>query len=497
MRCSILPCLILLLAALPARAASSPSLAGKRPNIILVMTDDQGYADLECHGNPVLKTPHLNRLHRESTRFREFHVSPTCAPTRSALLTGRHEFFNGVTHTIQERERLTLQAITLPEILRGTGYTTGIFGKWHLGDEDAYQPGKRGFDEAYIHGAGGIGQSFPGSCGDAPGNRYFDPVVRHNGRFVKTRGYCTDLFFSQARRWISEVKDADKPFFVFLTPNAPHDPLDCPPGSAEPYRGKVPEKVAKFYGMIANIDHNMGTLLDDLARWNLDRNTLVIFMTDNGSATGSGVHNAGMRGAKGTPFRGGTRVPSFWRWKSVLGEGRDVEPLTCHWDVLPTLAELAGATLSDKARRQVQGRSLLPLLQDPRATWSNRLFVTHVGRWPTGKAAQHARHNACIRDERWSLLLLPGGKRELYDLNADPGQKRDVLANHPEPARQLTEAFDDWWRRVSPELVNEDARGPRINPFKEAYWRQYRGPGPNNVAPPADFAFDPAPGGGS
>ena len=154
---------------------SQAAIAGKRPNIVFFFTDDQGYGDISAHGNPVLKTPHLDRLHAEGVRFTDFHVSPTCAPTRSALFTGRHEFKNGITHTILERERLTLKATTLAQVLKTTGYSTGIFGKWHLGDEAEYQPNRRGFDEVFIHGAGGIGQSYPGSCGDAPGNTYFDP----------------------------------------------------------------------------------------------------------------------------------------------------------------------------------------------------------------------------------------------------------------------------------------------------------------------------------
>jgi arylsulfatase len=193
LRC--LPCLALLtLVCNVAPAAES----AQRPNIILVMTDDQGYGDLSFHGNPILKTPNLDSFARQSVRFTDFHVSPTCAPTRASLMTGRHEFRSGVTHTINERERLSLKAVTLPQILKTAGYTTGIFGKWHLGDEDAYQPGQRGFDEVFIHGAGGIGQTYVGSCGDAPGNTYFDPAIRHNGRFVKTKGYCSDVFFAQA-----------------------------------------------------------------------------------------------------------------------------------------------------------------------------------------------------------------------------------------------------------------------------------------------------------
>ena len=212
------------------RALASPAcaeLAGSRPNIVLVVSDDQGYGDLGRHGNPLVSTPNLDRLYDESVRFDDFHVSPTCAPTRASLMTGRHEFKNGVTHTILERERLNLHATTIAQVLKSAGYRTGIFGKWHLGDETPYQPGRRGFDETFIHGAGGIGQTYAGSCGDAPGNRYFDPVILHNGTFEKTHGYCTDVFFGQAMKWIESIR-GEAPFFCYVPTNAPHAPLDVP-----------------------------------------------------------------------------------------------------------------------------------------------------------------------------------------------------------------------------------------------------------------------------
>src|SRR5436309_375378 len=182
-RFSVVAPLVLALAGL----AHAAGLA--RPNIVLVMPDDVGYGDFACLGNPVIRTPHIDALHARSVRFTDFHVSPTCAPTRTALMTGRHEFKSGVTHTVYERERMSLKATTLAQVLKSAGYATGIFGKWHLGDEDAYQPGRRGFDETFIHGGGGIGQTFPGSCGDAPGNLYTNPAILHNGTFEKTRGY--------------------------------------------------------------------------------------------------------------------------------------------------------------------------------------------------------------------------------------------------------------------------------------------------------------------
>src|SRR5882724_7487118 len=176
--------------------AAEPSLSGRRPNIILILVDDTGYGDAGCTGNPILKTPNIDRLYREGVRFSDFHVSPTCSPTRASIMAGRHEFHSGVTHTINERERMSLKATTIAQVLKGAGYTTGIFGKWHLGDEEPYQPSHRGFDEVFIHGGGGIGQGYPGTCGDAPGNTYFDPVIRHNGTFEKTKGFCTDVFFN-------------------------------------------------------------------------------------------------------------------------------------------------------------------------------------------------------------------------------------------------------------------------------------------------------------
>jgi arylsulfatase A-like enzyme len=313
----------------------------RKPNIILILTDDQGYGDVGRHGNPILQTPNLDRLHDESVRFTDFHVSPTCSPTRSALLSGRHDFKNGVTHTILERERLSLNSTTIAQVLKTAGYTTGIFGKWHLGDEPAYRPNRRGFDEMFIHGCGGLGHTYPGTCGDAPGNTYFDPVILHNNTFEKTSGYCTDVFFGQAREWIKTVKDPknQRPFFAYITPNAPHAPLDVPEAYAKLYADKLPQdkagqSAAKFFGMVHNIDENVGKLLALLKEQDLERDTLVIFMNDNGGTAGVNVWNAGMRGAKNTPYLGGTRAMSFWRWPGTLKPAA-VAPLTAHVDVFP------------------------------------------------------------------------------------------------------------------------------------------------------------------
>ena len=471
--------LLILVGLLIAPIVSAKSIAGARPNIVFILTDDQGYGDLSCHGHPVLKTPNIDRLHREGARFTDFHVSPTCAPTRSALFTGRHEFKNGVTHTIHERERLAPGAVTLAEILRQAGYTTGIFGKWHLGDEPAYRPDRRGFDEVFIHGGGGIGQTYPGSCGDAPGNTYFDPAILHNGHFVKTSGYCTDVFFQQATEWIDRTRGR-KPFFAYISLNAPHAPLQVRPEDEARYAGRhANTNSARFLGMVANIDDNVGRLLDRLHQWNLDRDTLVIFMNDNGADGGIlAGYNAGMRGKKGTAFLGGTRAASLWRWAGTLTPG-DRPGLTAHVDFLPTLAAIAGATPEPKWSSQVEGRSLVPLLEDPSASWADRTLFTHVGRWEPKASPESARYRmAAVRTTRWHLVSADGAREAhwmLFDVQTDPGETRDLASTEPERARQLAAEFDTWWTSLPPYLVNENATGPAVNPFKAEYWKQFGG----------------------
>ncbi|MDR3623272.1 MAG: arylsulfatase [Paludisphaera borealis] len=448
---------------------SASAAPASKPNIIIVMPDDIGYGDFSCLGNPIIHTPNIDAFQKQSVRFTNFHVSPTCAPTRAALLTGRHEFKSGVTHTIAERERLSLKATTFAQVLKADGYATGIFGKWHLGDEQAYQPERRGFDETFVHGAGGIGQSYPGSCGDAPGNTYFSPAIRHNGVFEKTDGYCTDVFFNQALTWIDAKRKADAPFFAFITPNAAHTPLQCPADYAKRHAGEVPENVARFYGMIENIDDNFGRLTAALKQWGLERDTLVIFMTDNGGTIGVPIFNAGMRGAKVTPYEGGIRVPAFWRWPAAIEGDRDVSALTAHVDVFPTIAEVVGADLSPEASRQVEGRSLVPFFKDQKVGWPNRTLVAHVGRWERGKVESFKYVGASIRDDRYALV----NNTELYDLQTDPGQKTDVAAAHPDVLARLRQAYKAWWLDVLPRLENEDAVGPKVNPYKEWYEKQF------------------------
>ena len=486
------------LTAEPVRPAAATK--GKQPNIIYVMTDDQGYGDIAAHGNAIISTPHLDRLHRESVRLTEFHASPTCSPTRAALMTGRHEFRSGVTHTINERERLALSATTLPQLFKTAGYTSGIFGKWHLGDEDAYQPGKRGFDRVFIHGGGGIGQSFPGSCGDAPGNSYFNPMIRSDGTFVQTKGYCTDVFFDAALDWIDRCRKEGKPFFCYVTPNAPHSPLDCPPGSDTSYLAKLeaagvkdPQsraEIAKFYGMIENIDTNIGRLMRKLDEWGLANDTLLVFTTDNGTATGAPVFNAGMRGMKGTAYRGGTRVPSFWRWPGTLPAGVDVPAVTAHIDVLPTLCEFANVAIPPDVAAKVEGRSLVLLLRDRKTPWPDRPLFTHLGRWDRGKMAETEYRQCRIREGKWSLVNVKNTPTtwELYDVAADPEERQNLAQQQPEIVARLAGEYDRWWQSVQPDLINENVPVPAVNPFKAAYERQF---GPPPTVPDASYGSHP------
>jgi arylsulfatase A-like enzyme len=459
--------------------AHAESLAGKRPNILFLFTDDQGYGDISAHGNPVLKTPNLDMLRSQGMRFTDFHVSPTCSPTRSALMTGRHEFKNGVTHTILERERLTLKATTIAQVLKSAGYTTGIFGKWHLGDEAEYQPNRRGFDEVFIHGGGGIGQIYPGSCGDAPGNQYFDPALLHNGKFEKTKGYCTDLFYAQATKWIDAQRQGDKPFFAYIPTNAPHAPYNARPEDKALYEGKgLQPNTESFFGMLHNIDQNVGRLLAKLDEWGIAKNTLVIFMNDNGGTAGVNVFNAGMHGAKGTAWLGGTHASSFWRWPGTI-QPADCAALAAHIDFFPTLAEIAGAKIPDDVKPQVEGRSLVPLLENPAAPWADRTLITHLGRWPKFADPNESKFKMCsVRNTRWHLVSEQGAaepKWELFDLSVDYGEQNNVAPQHPAVVQELAAAFDKFWAEALPLLVNEQVVGPKINPFQELYYQQFGG----------------------
>lgn len=391
---------------------------------------------------------------------------------------------NGVTHTILERERMTLNAVTLPQTLGKAGYKSAIFGKWHLGDEEAFQPHRRGFDHTFIHGAGGIGQAYDCSCADVPKNSYFDPVVRMNGSFVKTYGFCTDVFFDAAIDWINEAKKTDSPFFAYIATNAPHGPFLAPERNKKRFLDMgFGEEQAAFYGMIENIDDNVGRLMEELRNQDLFKNTVVIFMSDNGmTGGGSGKpgqsmgrdsggkellpYNAEMRGLKGSPDEGGVRVPFFVRWDGHWPAGRDIDRIAGDIDVFPTIAAIAGAELP---AGQVEGRSLVPLLDDAQTSWSDRYLYTHVGRWPTGKEPNDFQWKTfSVRNQRFRFV----NDKELFDMEADPGQTKNVIEQFPDVVKEFRTVYDDWWKETRPMMVNETVPMSPVRPFHELYKAQ-------------------------
>ena len=404
---------------------------GARPNIVFVITDDQGYGDLACHGNPIIKTPHIDKLYSESIRLTDYHVSPTCTPTRAALMTGRFTNRTGAWHTIMGRSLLRANETTIADYLGDAGYTTGIFGKWHLGDAYPYQPEHRGFQKTYVHGGGGIGQT-----PDLWNNSYFDDTYLEDGKPVPAKGYCTDVFFSKATEFIEEQLEAKKPFFAYISTNAPHGPYNVP----QKYLDMYPDlegKTQSFLAMITNIDENVGKLRARLAEIGATENTLFIFTTDNGTAGGAKVFNAGMSGNKGSNQEGGHRVPFFLHWPAKgWTNGSDINTLTAHVDILPTFAELCQFTT--EGNLPIDGTSLVDLI-DPNTDieWTDRTLITDSQRvidpikW----------RNSSTMTQDWRLL---NGKK-LYQLSTDPGQKKDLSKKHPERVKAMRKSYENWW----------------------------------------------------
>ncbi len=428
--------------------------AADRPNVVIVITDDQGYGDLSCHGNPVLQTPSIDRLYAESLRLTDYHVSPTCSPTRAAFLTGHWTNRTGVWHTIMGRSMLRENEVTMGQVFKDAGYATGMFGKWHLGDNYPYRPEDRGYTEVMRHGGGGVGQT-----PDYWDNAYFDGSYWHNGTPEPVTGFCTDVFFDYAKRFIKTQHEAGKPFLAYIATNAPHGPMHSPVDDSRPYQNEG-EGLANFYGMIANIDDNVGRLRGFLQAEGLAENTIFIFTTDNGSSSGWRKFNAGMRAGKGSEYDGGHRVPFFLHWPAKgWNQGRDVTPLTAHVDVLPTLIELC--QLEAPANVQFDGTSIVPLLSEQATDWPDRILVTDSQRVKDPiKWKQSA-----VMTSQWRLI---NGK-ELYDIRQDPGQQANVADQHPETVQRLRAFYDDWWTELTPTFSQATAiylGHPRDNPAR-------------------------------
>ena len=406
------------------------------------MTDDQGWAQVGSHGNESIATPHLDRLASQSVEFTRFYVSPVCAPTRASLMTGRYNYRTGVVDTYVGRAMMHSDESTLAEMLSQAGYRTGIFGKWHLGDNYPMRSIDQGFEQSLVHKGGGIGQP-----SDPLGNSYFDPVLQLNGQPRKYEGYCTDIFFDAALEFIQENRTES--FFTYIPTNAPHSPYDVPDSYIQPYLEQgLSDKDARIYGMITNIDDNVGRLMKKLDELQLDRNTILIFMTDNGPTTEH--FTAGLRGRKTTVFEGGIRVPFFFHWPGRM-EPSQIGDIAAHIDLVPTLLEAAGVEVAADA--SLDGISLLSRMESREASLPERTLYIQSHR---GNVPQLYRNFAAI-GSRYKLLqplsfsdkMPPGAEVQLFDLETDPGESKDLFAELPEIVERMRQQYEIWFQEVS------------------------------------------------
>jgi arylsulfatase len=428
-----------------------------KPNVIVVMTDDQGYPELSAHGNPILKTPNLDRLHGQSLRLEDYHVSPMCAPTRGQLMTGLDAARNGATNVSSGRALLRPEIPTMANFFGDAGYTTGIFGKWHLGANYPFRPEDRGFDETVWFPSSHIG-----SVPDYWGNDYFDDTYINNGKLKQYKGYCTDVFFEEALSFIKQSAESGKPFLAYIAPNTPHGPLVAKEEDekaiaeilaqeefANMGRG-LKARLADYLGMVRNIDTNMGALMKFLSNEGLRDDTIVVFQTDNGSTHGPLYYNAGMRGMKTELWEGGHRVPCLISWPNGgLAKPQAIDGLTQVQDMLPTLLELCNI-LTD---RKFDGMSLAPVLRGRTNVPEDRMLVINYSRmpgfvnYPTPFAQTLMyRNQGEVLWKRWRLLE----DRELYNLETDPLQTTNVIDKHPKVLAKLRNRLDEWWADVGP-----------------------------------------------
>ena len=465
----------LLLAAAVGVSANAASDNSDRPNVIVIMTDDQGIGDFGVNGNPVIETPHIDRLAEQSASAERFYVHPVCSPTRASLMTGRYNYRTGVVDTWLGRSMMKPDEVTVAEVLRDAGYATGIFGKWHLGDTYPMRPHDQGFEMAFVHRGGGLAQP-----SEPPENneRYTNPVLFRNGMKVETEGYCTDVYFDAALDWIERADRQNRPFFAYIPTNAPHGPYhDVPEDLYKKYTKKDLSKVvlgnasenrldktARIFAMIENVDHNVGRLVKKLDAMGLAEDTMLVFLNDNGP---NGRRYVGeLRGRKGQVYEGGIRSPLWVRWPGRLKPETTVEKITAHIDLMPTILDAAGVEPPEDLK--LDGRSILPLLKGEAVAWQERaLFIqSHRGDEPTRYA-----HFAAVTQD-WKLLNASGFGRqglrnngprfELYRLSEDPGEKNNLADEYPEVVQRLKKRYDAWFEDVSNTRPNNYAP-PRIH----------------------------------
>ncbi len=453
-------------------ACDRKSQSTRHPNVIILMTDDQGYGDLACHGNPVIQTPHLDRLYAESLRFTNFHVDPTCSPTRAALMTGRYSRRVGVWHTIMGRNFLREDETTMAELFKASGYKTGQFGKWHLGGHYPYRPIDRGFDYWVGHGDGGTG-----TANDYWGNDKMNDTYLRNGEWEKFEGFSTDIYFDEAIEFIKRNKA--HPFFVYLATNVPHRPWNVRKEWLAPYKEKIDDedfKRAFFYASISRVDHNLGKLRNFLEKEGLKDNTIFIFLTDNGTSGGTVVNkeqfptgpgfNNGMRGMKGSVYEGGHRVPFFISWPAgKILHGRDEDYLCAHFDILPTLVEVC--KLEKPEELKFDGLSLVPFVWDENNKPVTRTLLVESQRI---KYPEKWRKN-CMMTDTWRLI---NGK-ELYNIKDDPGQRNDVSADNPGVVAELRTRYEKLWEELSVKdsVYERPIIGSKVEPVTQLFGQDW------------------------
>lgn len=396
-----------------------------RPNILLILTDDQGWGDLGINGNPVLETPNLDALGKSSIRFDRFYVSPLCAPTRASILTGRYHLRTGTSWVTHRDEVMRAGEKTIAEYLKDAGYVTGCFGKWHNGEQYPNDPIGQGFDEFFGFKAGHL-------------NNYFNTTLIHNEEPVKTKGYITDILANKAIKFIKEHKDG--PFFCYVPFNAPHSPFQVPDKYFEKYKSKgLDNKNASVYGMVENLDDNIQRLLNTLDSLKLTENTIVIYLTDNGP---NGVrYNGGMKGIKGHVDEGGIRVPFFIRWPGHLPEGRLIKEHASHIDILPTLLDLCGIQYTPA--NPLDGRSLVPLLENTGQTWKDKSIYSIQNN------GQDTYLISSLRTDHYMFVLDHKDRAHLYDMIKDPGQHDDILDSNKNLGDSLHKALLNWYADVT------------------------------------------------
>jgi len=439
--------LTLLLSTLGSQTSSPAADSGAKPNVIVILVDDAGYGDYSCHGNPVAKTPNVDKLHGESVRFSDFHVTPFCTPTRSQLLTGVDNFRNGASVVAGGRMLLRPDLPTVANIFAANGYRTGQFGKWHLGDNYPFRPQDRGFQDVLYFNSAFVGVSDDTWCND-----YVDPWLRHaDGKPVQFKGYVDDILFNEAMSWMDQRRKGGEPFLCYLPLALVHTPLIVPEKYCEPYKAQKPNH-RQILGMLANLDENMGRLDAFLRQSGLRDNTILMFLNDNGSAHMSDLYNAGMRGSKATPWEGGHRSPLFVRWPSGgLRPPGEVPGLTQVQDLVPTLIGLCG--LKQTLGAKFDGISLAPVLQKAGQEPPDRILVVQHG-YPQKAAPgiDPAQRPYAVMWQRWRLV-----ESALYDLATDPGQQKDVSAKQPEIVAKLRAAYAQWWKDVEPWTTKRSA----------------------------------------